>query len=437
MVSKADFEKFRKIKAANLATLMAKKNVVGVGIGAKLKAGGPADKLAIRIYVVKKEDLNELKTEDVVPETLEGVLTDVVEIGEPVAYSYTARERPAIGGDSIGHFKVTAGTLGCLMRDKTDGSTVILSNNHVLANKDGVHHPRAAAGDCIVQPGPIDGGVCASDQIATLKRWVKLAEVGSGTNLVDAAIAQPIAAGDVKNTIHEIGCVSQWREVTHSDVVLNLADPDNVQKSGRTTEYTTGKITDVDATVTINYSGVFSATHEDVIVTDDMATNGDSGSLLVDMNKKALGLLFGGSPGTVVFYSKISHVLNELNLEFLPCISSCLIGPLHCKIGGPHRPECIIGGPHRPCKQTGPFQCVIGGPNNPVPPCLLSGPISQQCPRGPLVGCLAGPGFMDDPTVITIDPVDITGQIAIDADKLTKEQKANVAKLINKLRDTK
>ncbi len=447
MASKAEFEKFRRIKAANIDKLMAKRNVVGAGIGAKLRVGVPTGELAVRVYVTKKETRKDLKAADAVPSTLEGVPTDIVEIGEPIPYSYTTRERPAIGGDSIGHFQISAGTLGYVMRDKTDGTSVILSNNHILANKDGLAHPRAAVGDCIVQQGPLDGGVCAADQIATLKRWVKLKEVGSGTNLVDAAIAQPLAAGDVQNTIHEIGCVSQWREVTDADVVLNLADPDNVQKSGRTTEYTTGRITDIDVTVTINY-GVYSATHDHAIATDNMASPGDSGSLLVDMNKKALGLLFGGSPGVVVFYNKISNVLNALNIEFLPCGTSCLLGPLSCMIGGPTKPcltsgplMCIIGGPNSPiCKIGGPITlCKIGGPislckiGGPSLGCAL-GPEILTCKAGPVVGCLAGPPLMEDPKGKIINPADIAGQIVIDTNRLTDEQKLNVGKLVNKLR---
>jgi hypothetical protein len=119
------------------------------------------------------------------------------------------------------------------------------------------------------------------------------------------------------NTIHEIGCVSSWRTVSEADVAADMSDPDNVQKSGRTTGYTTGRITDVDATVVIPYASG-SAIQDDCIVTTSMAAPGDSGSLLVDMNGKAVGLLFGGSPGVSVFYNKIGNVLNSLNLEFMP-----------------------------------------------------------------------------------------------------------------------
>jgi hypothetical protein len=35
----------------------------------------------------------------------------------------------------VGHFKITAGTIGAIAREKKTGRDVILSNNHVLANE--------------------------------------------------------------------------------------------------------------------------------------------------------------------------------------------------------------------------------------------------------------------------------------------------------------
>src|SRR5207247_1162936 len=77
---------------------------------------------------------------DVVPKEMGGVLTDVVETGrfsampltQTVDEGRTHKMRPAEGGVSIGHYRITAGTLGVLAR--RGGRPVILSNNHVLAN---------------------------------------------------------------------------------------------------------------------------------------------------------------------------------------------------------------------------------------------------------------------------------------------------------------
>ncbi len=52
-------------------------------------------------------------------------------------------------GSSIGHYKVTAGTLGGFVRDRE--GVYILSNNHVLANSNKAEGP-----DPILLPGPAD-----------------------------------------------------------------------------------------------------------------------------------------------------------------------------------------------------------------------------------------------------------------------------------------
>jgi hypothetical protein len=421
------------------------------------------------VYVEKKLPKPDLGSDDLLPASLDEIPVDVVEIGRPIPYRYDTRQRPAMGGDSIGHVDVSAGTLGCLMRDKTDGEVVILSCNHILAARDAVGHPAGAAGDCVLQPGVLDGGTCPCDRIAELKRWVPLVEIGSGTNEVDAAIAAPLCASDVRNSIRDIGCISEWRDVLESDVSSSSADPDNVQKSGRTTEYTTGRIIDIDATISISYGG-FTAQHDNVIVTDNMASPGDSGSLLVDMDKKAVGLLYGGSPGSVVFYNPIARVLDALDVEFLSCIHACFVGPIpptcvvggpwHCRTGGPFvcrlgGPEtsrhCDIGGPDRPvyCGIGGPdnqVHCLVGSPDNPYQclnrslgqPCRSGGPLHEcrigpgRCGAGPVIGCGVGPGDIE-----VIDPeelVSIKGELLISTDQLEPKSRKILAELVEKLR---
>ena len=66
---------------------------------------------------------------------------------------YQKMTRPLRIGASIGHFKITAGTLGGFVRSRDDSTMLILSNNHVLANEN-----KAKKGDAIIQPGPFDGG---------------------------------------------------------------------------------------------------------------------------------------------------------------------------------------------------------------------------------------------------------------------------------------
>src|SRR5882672_1410372 len=46
-----------------------------------------------------------------------------------------SRQRPLLIGTSIGHFRITAGTLGCFAKLRSTGDPRILSNNHVLADE--------------------------------------------------------------------------------------------------------------------------------------------------------------------------------------------------------------------------------------------------------------------------------------------------------------
>ena len=329
------YEGVRAAKALYETELLDRAHVVGVAVGRKTVRGRETDETCIVVYVDRKEDERELGRRDCVPKALDGVRTDVVETGrfralevlESLAVDHTRRMRPAPGGVSIAHAKVTAGTLGILAH-RTTGEAVILSNNHVLANgNDG------KPGDAILQPGPYDGGK-PEDAIASLADFVPiqfkdrelgtlgrfferalrpvLAPLGLGlqrlpsgkTNLVDAAIATPRAADLVAPDILEIGAVAGTAEATLGK---------RVRKSGRTTGLTEGRITGLDAVVEVDYGGK-SAVFRGQIVSDVLSRGGDSGSLIVDAANHAVGLLFAGGQTTTIL-NPIDAVLAALGLR--------------------------------------------------------------------------------------------------------------------------
>ncbi|MHA2086000.1 MAG: hypothetical protein ACXABD_19825, partial [Candidatus Thorarchaeota archaeon] len=85
--------------------------------------------------------------------------------------------------------------------------------------------------------------------------------------------------------------------------------------SGRTTEYTEGRVTLIDAIVDVDYGGGKQARFERQIISGPMSQGGDSGSLLVSKaNKTAVGLLFAGS-NQVTIYNPIDEVLHGLLIE--------------------------------------------------------------------------------------------------------------------------
>jgi len=219
-------------------------------------------------------------------------------VGKIVALGSAGRYRPALGGVSIGHYKITAGTLGCLVRDKISDQTFILSNNHVLANPN-----KAKRGNAILQPGPYDGGKKPKDIIAYLERWIEI-RFNNEANLVDAALARPKEYKLVKTEIMEIDIP---QGITKAKLGMLI------QKSGRTTGHTVGKIKDISATVKVNYDDKV-ALFRNQILTTNISQGGDSGSLVLDMKAKAVGLLFAGSE-VVTIVNPISEVLRALDIE--------------------------------------------------------------------------------------------------------------------------
>lgn len=280
-------------------------NVVGHGLGYRIKDGKLTEELATIVLVDEKLPEVMLGPGDRIPGSVDGIRPiDVLEVGIIRAHQRRSRLRPAPGGVSIGHYAITAGTLGVVVRDAS-GQRMILSNNHVLANSNG-----ASKGDAILQPGPADGGTL-NDQIATLERWIQIAFEGGclpfrpGPNLVDAALAIPLDGADVLDEILDIGLVQGTRLA-----LLGQA----VRKSGRTTGLTTGTIQVLDAAVKVSYGSSGTAKFEGQIITTAMSQGGDSGSLLVDGDElAAVGLLFAGSD-QITIHNPINDVLSLLGV---------------------------------------------------------------------------------------------------------------------------
>ena len=160
----------KQVKGAYVHELLKKRNVVGVGLGYKISQGVSTGELSLVVSVTRKEvDPSALAAEDLVPRALDGVKTDVVETGVLRAFQLGPRDRwrPVVPpGVTVGHYRITAGTFGCLVRRGEE--VFILSNNHVLANSN-----NAQQGDAILQPGAADGGT-TDDRIATLADYVPL-----------------------------------------------------------------------------------------------------------------------------------------------------------------------------------------------------------------------------------------------------------------------
>jgi len=329
-----DLETPRSVLRQASRELLARRNVTAIGLGYKVTAGKRTQTLSIICSVARKLPVSALSSPDLVPSIVHGVVTDVIETGRIRALQApTGRFRPAPGGVSVGHRDITAGTLGCLVRK--GGELFILSNNHVLANSND-----AQIGDAIVQPGPADGGTVANDRIASLEAFVPISFlvpeppsecsfargviavlnagcglIGSQTryrmvsiqvtnNLVDAALARPLVAADVKDEILGIGAIQGTAQAA-------LGTP--VKKSGRTTGLTTGEILQVDVTVDVRYGGGRTARFTDQLMAGAMSQGGDSGSAVLDGENRLVGLLFAGSDNSTII-NRMENVFAALGV---------------------------------------------------------------------------------------------------------------------------
>lgn len=253
-------------------------NFAGIGVGWKYSAGRRTNILGIVMYVVRKLPAEQVRIP--IPRIWEGYATDVQELGEVIPFR-TTRRRPAPGGVSIGHYQITAGTLGSVLL--YEESPLVLSNNHVLANSN-----NAAFGDPILQPGPYDGGQNPRDIIAELERYVPI-RFGE-LNTADAALARPVDRAIVSHDVLGIGTPTGLEDPSLNQEVI---------KSGRTTGVTRGSIDDIDVTIDVDYGDGLVARFTDQVKITGIAVRfsepGDSGSVVLDLQHRICALLFAGS----------------------------------------------------------------------------------------------------------------------------------------------
>ncbi|RYY24812.1 MAG: hypothetical protein EOP62_15950 [Sphingomonadales bacterium] len=287
------------------------KGISAYGIGEKITDGQYTNEIVLKLYVEKKRPLSKLAQP--VPKKLElpglpPIHTDVVEIGKIELHGNTARMRPAIPGFSIGLATQAqeAGTFGMLVHKTGEPMPqYLLSNSHAIAASG-----YANKGDAIIQPGGADGGSAPNDVIGSLTQWVPFNYDPNGfANTVDAAIAemQPDAASAA---IAKLG--------TPKGINTNLKRGNYVQKIGRTTNLSVARVEDVDLRLPSTYPGaggkLVRVGFSDLVLVTYYSAPGDSGSPVLDMDGKVVGLHMCGSD-TIGVFCKIANVQSELGVE--------------------------------------------------------------------------------------------------------------------------
>ncbi len=298
-------------------------NIQGVGYSLAHPASGVEPGLpSLIVFTAEPTSEEEVKglvadAVSVTDEDLDAARLTVVHTGLIEAYPHRFKARPAPCGVSVGHFQITAGTLGALARGRSGeraNRLFVLSNNHVLANSNA-----GPIGAAILQPGPYDGGVNPRDRIAVLERFVPINFSAGTVNFVDCATGWAVSSLVRREFVYLVNGQQRFFRVSSQPVSPQVGML--VGKSGRTTQLTQGHITAIGVTVNVNYGGGRVATFRDqfsVVSTvsgKDFSQGGDSGSLIWTWNpaRNPVGLLFAGGGG-VTFANRIDRVLHALDI---------------------------------------------------------------------------------------------------------------------------
>ncbi|KOC50846.1 hypothetical protein [Clostridium botulinum] len=288
-----------------------KPNVVGVGLGIKLKNGIDTGQNCIKVFVTQKLPSDVLPPNALIPSYFQGILTDVEAVGSTDLYfpknnsissmtnPFIKKFRPTPGGYAISAVSSEAyGSLGCIVKDDS-GKHYLLSSAHVLTVDYTI-----PLGTEIIQPPYSYHGHSPSDTLGTLYKYIPISF--SGTNLADAAIALIHDTGQVSNKVALIGNIKGIGLTT-----LRLS----VKKTGCSTGLTKDSVKSVGVTRQFTYKGRH-VLFKNLILTGLMTEYGDSGSILFDTSNKAIGIVFGGDLSNSIF-NPISAALDLLGVQLI------------------------------------------------------------------------------------------------------------------------
>ncbi|MBB4373487.1 hypothetical protein GGD63_006310 [Bradyrhizobium sp. cir1] len=291
-------------KAKRLARSL--EGVCGVDYGFAFKDGKRTDKLSVRFHMNRKQRLSRLPIDQRLPNTIDGIDVDVLEIGySPHAASPRAPQRLVQPGLSVGNLKQrTTGTLGAIVRDLATQERYLLSNWHVLCGG-----PEASVGDIISQPGPMDLGSKSPNEVARLERWLRLSEQ------FDAALGRVSEGIDLSEQLFGTALVST--------ATVAPALGMSVVKSGAVSGVSRALVDGVSGTYRIDYTGFgdgpewmqgFRLVPDNAAPAAALSLEGDSGSLWVERTTgRAVGLHFAGEDDVSPLNDyALAHAIDEV-----------------------------------------------------------------------------------------------------------------------------
>jgi hypothetical protein len=319
-------------RRAMLDQVRALPHVRSVGVGLRIRAGKPTGELAFRVYVDTKVSKAALSAGDLIPDNFEGIPTDVIEIGRAKKICWTKGTRPLVGGIEISdspfeNLSTQSGTLGCIVTT-ADGKMAALSCEHVLKHKMHIdmrvyqpffdeclgfqcnkigqsiegredyfqHNGTSFWVDCAI--GVLDSGI---DRRFRLRRVIhKVVDGPSDVPLPEGVkgIVRVDGTGQIVAIRDEAGALV---DTTRIKGTASALPGTLVWKVGNRTGLTAGLVEDPLGTVgdedsdTDNHNVILvrplaGYKFEDV---QQFADHGDSGSMLVDLSNRVVGIVTG------------------------------------------------------------------------------------------------------------------------------------------------
>jgi len=274
-----------------------------VEVGYKYVGGERTDQVVIRVHVAHKRD--DVPDAERIPETIEGVPTDVLESRfEEIADG--GNYRPLCGGIDVGRNWSGAdqGTLGAIVVDNKTHARMALSAHHVFFD------PAEVTDYDITKDKALGASQPAGmDHIGFVQR-------AKYNKDVDAAVVELIPEADSVARVMDL-------------VVTGIRDggpPDHrgdelgarVAKRGRSTEWTEGRIEAVTGTFARQGGGVIQGAFSISSTGKPFCAPGDSGSVIVTKGGQVMGLLVimsGRDSGVLGIAIPISTVLETMGVS--------------------------------------------------------------------------------------------------------------------------
>lgn len=264
-----------------------------------------------------------LSLKEVIPDMIAGYKVVVKYRPPSVAFvNRKEKHRPVVAGVSISAYLPDqlpfAGTLGTFICDKDTEKWFILSNLHVISQFGFGKEPKIDTEIC--QPGSLDGGMAEDNIIGCLDDFIPIDTTMLKYNHADAAIASIYRGieSDAAIIDEDGGLIKVCGILKDKDLKEGM----KVKKYGRTTGYTEGIVDSTSADVIVSYGDSIMAKFADVIRIKPVngypffLFPGDSGSTVLTMDNKFVGLGFAGSLlDSVSDVCKADYVLPLLDVK--------------------------------------------------------------------------------------------------------------------------